>query len=323
MEYVKLGNTNMISSRIGFGTMGQGSPSWRPWVLDVQRSKPVIERAVELGVTFFDTCDFYSKGASERALGETLAANLDREDYILATKVGNQMGTTPTSSGFSKKRILAGVDASLKRLGVDYIDLYQTHVWRKDTDPNEVLDAFHEIVESGKVRYLGATDMPAWQFARLYYEARRQGLHGFRTMQHHYNLAWREHESELIPLCEAEGIGLLPYSPLARGFFSGDPRGHLRPTPRGEDDMHARKWFGRNSDERVRKSLAEVAAARGSSVPATALAWVLHKSPGVPIVGATAVDHLDAIEEALGIELETDEVARLEEHYVARLVFDH
>lgn len=323
MEYIKLGNTNLISSRIGFGAMGQGSPSWRPWVLDSAASTPVIERAVELGVTFFDTSDFYSKGESERVLAKTLAANLDREDYILATKVGNQMGKTPTASGFSRKRLLAGVDASLRRLNVDYIDLYQTHVWRKDTDPNELLDALNEVVESGKVRYVGATDMPSWQFARLFYEARRQGLHGFRTMQHHYNLVWREHESELIPLCEAEDIGLLPYSPLARGYLSGHPKGHYRGTPRGEDDTYARVWYGRESDENVRESVTEVAAARGSSVPAVALAWVLFKSPGVPLIGATAADQLDVISEAFNIALSSEEIARLEANYVARLTFDH
>jgi aryl-alcohol dehydrogenase (NADP+) len=285
---------------------------------------PVIERAVELGITFFDTSNFYSKGESERVLGAALNRLLPREDYILATKVGNPMGKTPTTGGYSRKHILAEVDDSLRRLGVDYIDLYQTHVWREDTNIEETLGALDALVESGRVRYIGATDMPVWQFAKFVYEAKRLGWHGFSTMQHHYNLVWREHESELIPMCQAEGIGLLPYSPLARGFLSGDPHGHDRDTERGRTDDHSRKWYGRDSDQRVLERLLTVASDRDVAPAAVALAWVLTKSPtGAPILGATSADQLDVVEQALALELAPEEVAVLESPYVARLRYGH
>ncbi|MFC5745747.1 aldo/keto reductase [Actinomadura rugatobispora] len=324
MDHTRLGSTNLWTSRIGFGAMGIGSPTWRSWVLDEKASIPVIERAVELGITFFDTSNFYSGGESERVLGAALGRLLPREDYILATKVGNRMGGTPTTGGYSRKHILAAVEDSLRRLGTDYIDLYQTHVWREDTRIEETLDALHTLVESGKVRYVGATDMPVWQFAKFFYEARRLGRHAFSTMQHHYNLVWREHESELIPMCRAEGIGLLPYSPLARGFLAGDPRGHDRGTERGRTDDHARKWYGRDSDQRVLERLLAVAADRAASPAAVSLAWVLAKSPsGAPLLGPTAPAHLDVIEQALTLELTPAEIARLEEPYQARLRYAH
>ncbi|MBF8187681.1 aldo/keto reductase [Nonomuraea sp. K274] len=324
MDYIPLGATNLRTSRIAFGAMGIGSPIWRSWVLDEGASVPIIERAVELGITFFDTSNFYSKGESERVLGATLKRLLPREDYILATKVGNPMGTTPTTGGYSRKHILAAVDDSLRRLDVDYIDLYQTHVWREGTNIEETLSALDALVESGKVRYVGATDMPVWQFAKFLYEARRLGRHGFATMQHHYNLVWREHESELIPMCQAEGIGLLPYSPLARGFLSGDPRGHDRDTERGRTDEYSRKWYGRASDQRVLESLRTVAAERGADPAAVSVAWVLAKSPtGAPILGPTSADQLDVVEQALSMDLTPEEIAVLESPYVARLRYGH
>jgi aryl-alcohol dehydrogenase (NADP+) len=324
MDYIRLGATNLWTSRIGFGAMGVGSPTWRSWVLDEDASIPVIERAVELGITFFDTSNFYSKGESERVLGAALNRLLPREDYILATKVGNPMGRTPTTGGYSRKHILAAVDDSLRRLGVDYIDLYQTHVWREDTNIEETLGALDALVESGKVRYIGATDMPVWQFAKFVYEAKRLGRHGFATMQHHYNLVWREHESELIPMCQAEGIGLLPYSPLARGFLSGDSQGHDRDTERGRTDDHSRKWYGRDSDQRVLERLLAVGADRDAAPAAVALAWVLSKSAtGAPLLGATSVDQLDVVEQALNLELASEEIAALESPYVARLRYGH
>jgi aryl-alcohol dehydrogenase-like predicted oxidoreductase len=324
MDDVRLGATNLWTSRIGFGAMGIGSPDWRSWVLDGHAGVPIIERAVELGIRFFDTSNFYSSGESERVLGAALKRLLPREDYILATKVGNQMGASRTAGGYSRKHILAAVDGSLHRLGTDHIDLYQTHVWREDTNVEETLSALDALVDSGKVRYLGATDMPVWQFAKFFYEARSLGWRRLETMQHHYNLVWREHESELMPMCEAEGIGLLPYSPFARGFLAGDPRGHDRATERGRSDDYSRKWYGRAGDQKVLQKLLAVAGARGARPGAVALAWVLDKSPtGVPLIGATSVSHLDVVEEALRIELLPEEIAELESPYVARLRYGH
>lgn len=324
MHYVRLGATNLTTSRIGFGAMGIGHPEWRPWVLDETQSQPLVERAVELGITFFDTSNFYSSGHSERVLGAALKRVLPREDYILATKVGNRMGERPTTLGYSRKHIIAAVEDSLRRLDVDYIDLYQTHVWRPETNIEETLKTLDWLITTGKVRYVGATDMPVWQFAKFVYEAKARGLHGFSSMQHHYNLVWREHESELIPMCQAEGIGLLPYSPLARGFLSGDPAGHDRDTERGRTDEYSRQWYGRDSDQHVLKALLKIASERDAAAAAIALAWVLAKTPGAtPLIGATSAQQLDVIEQALSTELTPDEINALEDPYVARLSYGH
>jgi aryl-alcohol dehydrogenase-like predicted oxidoreductase len=324
VDFVRLGATNLTISRLGFGTMGVGTPAWRSWVLDDSQAMPILERAIELGITFFDTSDFYSGGESEKVLGRAVKRLLPREEVVIATKVGNQMGRGPTAGGFSRKHILSAVDESLRRLDVDYIDLYQTHVWRPDTDIDEMLGAFQSLVEAGKIRYFGATDMPVWQFAKFRYAAVNRGGPAPVTMQHHYNLVWREHESELVPMCRAEGIGLLPYSPFARGFLTGGPAGHHRDTERGRTDDHARRWYGRPSDERVREALEQVASERGASAAAVALAWVLTKLPtATPLVGATAVDQLDAIDEALTLDLEPSELESLEGDYVARLSYGH
>lgn len=324
MEYVPLGTTNVSASRIGFGAMGIGSPTWRSWVADADASVSVIERAVALGINFFDTSNFYSGGASEEVLGANLNRLLAREDYILATKVGNPMGSSPTNRGYSRKHILSAIDESLRRLGVDYIDLYQTHVWRDDINIEETLEALDSVVASGKVRYIGATDMPVWQFAKFVYQARALGWRRFDTMQHHYNLVWREHESELIPMCRAEGIGLLPYSPLARGFLGGDPAGHDRASERGRTDGYARQWYGRESDHAVQQALRRVAAERGSSPAAVALAWVMAKSPtGSPLLGPTTAAHLDIVDEALATRLDEKEIDALQSDYVARLSYRH
>jgi aryl-alcohol dehydrogenase-like predicted oxidoreductase len=324
LDDIRLGSTNLWTSRIGFGAMGLGSPTWRSWVLDSDAAAPIIERAVEMGVRFFDTSNFYSGGQSEVVLGNALKELLPREDYILATKAGNPMGSSLTTRGYSRKHLFAAVDDSLRRLGVDYIDLYQTHVWQEDTNIEETASALSALVESGKVRYVGATDMPVWQFAKFIYESRNLGMQRLATMQCHYNLVWREHESELIPMCQAEGIGLLPYSPLARGFLGGDPRGHDRDSERGRTDDHSRKWFGRAGDLSVLEKVRAVAAARGATPAAVALAWVLSKAPtGVPLLGATSVEQLDVMKDALAIDLETEEIAALEEPYVARLRYSH
>jgi aryl-alcohol dehydrogenase-like predicted oxidoreductase len=323
MQQRRLGNTNLLISRVGLGAMGLGGPKWRPWVVDEARARPVLERAVEMGVTFFDTSDYYSGGESERIVGKVLRELLPREDFVIATKVGNRMGNGVNSGGYSRKHILDAVDASLARLGVEYIDLYQTHVWRDDSSVEEVISAFDYLVRSGKVRYVGATDMPVWKFAKFYYSARLAGLEPFRSMQHHYNLVWREHESELIPLCEAEGIGLLPYSPLGRGYLTSH-EGHGRETTRAETDEFSRQWYGRDSDRQVLDSLVAVARARDVPPAVVALAWVLAKAPTAsPLVGATGPDHLAVVDAALECHLEPAEIAALEEPYVARLGYGH
>lgn len=316
--------SNLQVSRIAFGAMGVGSPKWRPWVLDERHATPILERALDLGITFFDTSDYYSLGESEAVLGRVLGGLADREDVVIATKFGNQMGSAPTRGGFSRKHILAAVDESLRRLGVEYIDLYQTHIWRPETNLDELLGALCSLVEAGKIRYYGTTDIPVWQLAKMHFTALHRGWPSPTTVQHHYNLVWREHESELMPMCEAEGIGLLPYSPLARGFLSGGPTGHDRPTERGRTDEYSRGWYGRESDQAVLAAVNDVAAKRDASAAAIALAWVLTKHPtSVPIIGATSVEQLDLAEEALAITLEPDEVARLEQPYVARLRYGH
>lgn len=323
MEHVRLGRSNLMVSRIGLGAMGIGSRAWRPWVLEEREAQQLIERALQLGIDFFDTCDFYSAGESERILGRTLLRTVPREQVVIATKVGNPMGDGPNARGYSRKHIFDAVDASLKRLGTDYIDLYQTHIWRGDTYIDETISAFDDLVRAGKVRYVGATDMPAWQFAKFVYTARLTGRTSFVSMQHHYNLVWRGHERELIPLCENEGIGLLPYSPLARGFL-GVPEGHDRDTERAASDRLARDWFGRPSDRRVADTVVKVAHDRGTSPAVVALAWVLCTRPdAAPIIGPTSVGHLDIVDQALACRLEPAELAELEAPYEPRLSYSH
>lgn len=324
MEHVRLGRSSLRVSRIALGAMGFGTPDWRPWVLDEQAARPIVARALELGINLFDTSDFYSLGESERLLGRVLADFASREEVIIATKVGNPMGGYANAGGYSRKHVMQAVDASLLRLGTDYIDLYQTHIWDPTADVEELLAAFDDLVRAGKVLYVGATDMPAWQLAKAIYTARLSGRHAFVSMQHHYNLLWREDEREIIPLCQAEGLGLLPYSPIGRGFLAAGADGLDRDTARARTDEYARAWYGRPEDAQVAGTVERVAAERGASPAVVALAWALTRRPeAAPIVGATSVEHVEAAVGALDVRLEEAEMRELEAGYLPRMSAEH
>ena len=315
MEYVRLGRSSLRVSRIAFGAMGVGDPKWRSWVLTEEQARPLVRRALEGGINLFDTCDYYSGGESEIILGRLLREMSPREEVVIATKLGNPMGKGPNARGYSRKHIVEAAEASLKRLGVERIDLLQTHIWDPASDIEEMVRAFDDLVRAGKVLYVGATDMPCWQFAKSVYTARLQGMHAFVSMQSHYNLVWREDERELIPFCRSEGIGLMPYSPLARGFLGGV----ARRTERTRTDDLIGKWYGRPGDRAVAETVAEIATARGLQPAQVALAWVLGKIPtGSPIVGATRLEHVEAALAVLEFKLEPGEMTRLEAAYTLR-----
>ena len=318
MEYVNLGRTGLKVSRICLGTMTYGSPTWRDWVLDEEASRPFIRRALDMGINFFDTADMYSLGASEEVVGRALRDFAPRDDVVIATKVYNPMGPGPNDRGLSRKHIMQAIDASLRRLGTDYIDLYQTHRWDDDTPIEETMEALHDVVKAGKARYIGASSMSAWQFAKALHVAERRGWTRFVTMQNHYNLAYREEEREMMPLCHDEGIGVIPWSPLARGFLTGNRRrGGQGETTRSRSDQFAHQMYHTESDFAVVDRLAEVAQQRGVPPARVAIAWLAQR-PGVtaPIIGATSPQHLEDAVGALSITLAPEETARLEEPYV-------
>ena len=316
MEYVRLGRTNLKISRLGLGAMAFGSRRWRDWILEEGETKPVIDRALDLGINFFDTSDYYSGGESEAVLGRCLLSRVAREQVVIATKVGNPMGPSITERGYSKKHVAHAVDASLKRLGTDYIDLYQTHIWDPGTDLEEMVIAFDDLVRAGKILHAGITTMPAWQLAKCLGIARETGRRPFVSAQNHYNLVHREDEREFIPLCRSEGVALIPYSPLARGFLCGGRVEGGGPTRRARTDEFTHKWHGRRSDFRVAQRVERIAGRRGLSPAQVALAWALTR-PGVdaPIFGATRVEHVEEAVEALSMTLTSAEIRSLEAAY--------
>lgn len=324
MEYVRLGSSGLIVSRICLGMMSYGDRSWRGWMLDESAAEPIVRRAVEQGVIFFDTADVYSRGLSEQITGRLLRKLFShRESYVLATKVCSPMGDGPNERGLSRKHILAAVDASLQRLGTDYVDLYQIHRWDYDTPVEETLAALHEVVRAGKVRFIGASSMYAWQFAKAQHTAERHGWSRFISMQNHYNLLYREEEREMVPLCRDMGVGVIPWSPLARGWLTGSRGAARTPTSRATSDDVARQLYG-DSDVLVADTLVEVAGRRGLPPAQVALAWLLGK-PGVsaPIIGATRLTHMDDAVAALDVGLDEQEIARLEEPYRPRWIAGH
>ena len=326
MKQLRLGLTGLHVSRLGLGMMSyySGTPS-RPWMLDEAAAEPIVRRAVEGGITFFDTADMYSQGASEVATGRLLGKLLSREEIVVATKVYFPMTPGPNGSGLSRKHILASIDASLQRLGLDYVDLYQIHRWDPHTPIEETMGALHEVVRAGKARYIGASSMYAWQFAKAQRVAERNGGTQFVSMQNHYNLLYREEEREMIPQCVDQGIGVLPWSPLARGLLAGTrTREGARQTTRAETDSYADELYGSSEDFDVIDRLGEVAAARGVPSAQVALAWLLHK-PGVtaPIVGATKIEHLEDALAAEQLSLRAEEIEQLEEPYVPHRVLGH
>jgi 1-deoxyxylulose-5-phosphate synthase len=325
MHYVNLGRSSLKVSRLGFGAMGIGDKAWREWTLDEEESRPVLRRALDCGINLVDTCDYYSLGRSEEIVGRLLAAFVKRDEIVLATKAGNPMGRGPNARGFSRKHLVEALEASLRRLGVDYVDLYQTHIWDSHTDIEEMVDAFDGLVRSGKVLYVGITDMPLWQFSKAYYYAQHRGRARFVSVQNHYNPIWREDERELLPFCRAEGIGVIPYSPMGRGFLCGRARREgSEPTSRFRTDDFAQKIYGRPSDIAVAEAVEAVAAARGVQPAQVALAWTLAR-PGVtaPIFGATQVKHVDSAVAALNLKLEANEVAAIDAAYQPRPAAGH
>jgi 1-deoxyxylulose-5-phosphate synthase len=324
MGQIRLGSTGLHVSRVCLGMMSYGNDSDRPWALDEAAAEPIIRRAVEGGITFFDTADVYSQGASEVATGRLVGKFLSRDEAVIATKVHGQMTPGPNGRGLSRKHVLSAIDASLQRLGMDYVDLYQIHRWDKETPIEETMEALHDVVRAGKARYIGASSMYAWQFARAQHVAERNGWTPFVSMQNHYNLLYREEEREMIPLCINDGIGVIPWSPLARGLLTGTrTREGERRTTRAQTDGFQDVLYGA-ADFDVVDRLNEVAGERGLPPAQVALAWLLHK-PGVtaPIVGATRLEHLEDALAAAELALGAEEIGRLEEPYVPHPVIGH
>jgi 1-deoxyxylulose-5-phosphate synthase len=325
MDQIRLGSSGLHVSRVCLGMMSYGNDSDRPWVLDEAAAEPIVRRAVEGGVTFFDTADVYSAGASEVATGRLLPKYISRDEVVVATKVNGAMTPGPNGRGLSRKHILSGIDASLGRLGMDYVDLYQIHRWDPHTPIEETMEALHDVVRAGKARYIGASSMYAWQFAKAQHVADRNGWTRFVSMQNHLNLVYREEEREMIPLCIDQGVGVIPWSPLARGFLTGTrTRAGERRTTRAETDTFTDSLYGRDEDFDVADRLAEVARERGVPAAQLALAWLLHK-PGVtaPIVGATKLDHLEDALAAAELDVDDEDMTRLEEPYVPHPVLGH
>ena len=326
MDYTTLGKTGLKVSRLCLGCMSYGSSKWRDWVLDEEESRPFFKQALDAGINFFDTADMYSNGASEEVTGRALKKlGIRREEVVIATKVYNPTGESPNERGTSKKHVRHAIDASLRRLGLDYADLYQIHRFDATTPMEETLEALTDVINQGKALYIGASSMYAWEFARLLYLADRHGYARFVSMQNHYNLVYREEEREMNPLCREEGIGLIPWSPLARGFLAGN----RRPTDRGEttrakSDEFAHRLYYQESDFQVVDRVAQIAKKRGVNNVQVALAWILQQ-PGLtaPIIGATKAQHLDDAVKALELKLEPEELKALEEPYRPHPILGH
>src|SRR3989442_7198064 len=310
MDYVRLGSTGLKVSRICLGTMTYGTSVWRPWVLGEAESRPFLKRALDLGINFFDTADMYSRGMSEEVVGRALKEFARRDQVVIATKAFYPMGDGPNDRGLSRRHLFDAIDGSLRRLGVDYVDLYQIHRFDAETPIEETLEALHDIVKAGKARYIGASSMYAWQFAKMLYVADARGWTRFVSMQNHYNLVYREEEREMLPLCREEGIGVIPWSPLARGFLAGNRRGERRgETVRAQTDEFAHEMYYGENDFTIADRAAVIAERRGVKPTQIALAWLLGK-PGVtsPIIGASKLAHLDEAVAALEVRLEPEDI---------------
>ena len=326
MEYVNLGNTGLRVSRVCLGMMSYGKHESRPWALDEAAAEPIVRRAVEGGIIFFDTADVYNGGQSEVVTGRVLKQLFGmREEYVVATKVNGRTMPGENGRGLSRKHVLASIDASLQRLELDYVDLYQIHRWDPLTPIEETMEALHDVVRAGKARYIGASSMFAWQFAKAQHVAERNGWTRFVSMQNHYNLIYREEEREMIPQCLDQGVGVIPWSPLARGFLTGTrTREGERRTPRAQSDRFTDTLYGRPEDFDVADRVAEVARERGVPAAQLALAWLMHR-PGVtaPIVGATKLEHLEDAVAAADLDMSAEDMLRLEEPYVPHPVLGH
>lgn len=325
MQYVRLGTTGLKVSRICLGMMTYGTSQWRDWVLNEDESRPFVKAALDAGINFFDTADMYSLGVSEEVTGRALRDMAQRDRVVIATKVFNPMSDDVNDRGLSRKHIMHAIDNSLRRLGTDYVDLYQIHRWDYTTPIEETMEALHDVVKAGKARYIGASSMYAWQFAKAQHVAERNGWTRFVAMQNHYNLVYREEEREMIPHCLDQGVGLIPWSPLARGFLAGNRRrADHGETTRAKSDDFAHKMYYSDSDFTVVDRVVALAEEHGVAPAQIALAWMLHK-PGItaPIIGASKMRHFDDAIAALEISLSDEEMAMLEEPYQPHPVLGH
>lgn len=325
MEYVRLGQSGLKVSRICLGMMSYGSPQWRDWVLPEEAGREFVQRALELGINFFDTADMYSLGVSEEVTGRALRDFARRDEVVLATKVYFPIGRGPNGGGLSRKHIMEAIDNSLRRLGTDYVDLYQIHRWDYETPIEETMEALHDVVKGGKARYIGASSMFAWQFAKAQYTADLHGWTRFVAMQNHYNLVYREEEREMLPLCLDQGVGAIPWSPLARGFLTGNRRPEDRtPTTRARSDDFAHHMYYQPEDFAVVERVVALAEQHGAKPAQIALAWLLHKpAVSAPVIGATKMHHLEEAVAAAEIRLSDEEVRYLEELYRPHPVLGH
>jgi len=330
MQYARLGNTGMKVSRICLGTMTYGSPKWREWVLDEEASRPFIKRALELGINFFDTADMYSVGASEEVLGRALRDFAKRDEVVIATKVYQPMNDKPNSKGLSRKHIKQSIEDSLKRLETTYVDLYQIHRYDSETPIEETMEALHDLVRAGKVRYIGASSMFAWQFSKAQHAAKLKGLVPFVSMQNHYNLIYREEEREMNPLCADQGVGLIPWSPLARGLLSGSrTKGQSKvegETLRSKGDAFAQTLYAStvDNDFAIIDRVLEIAKKKEVSAAQISLAWLLNKPQVVaPIIGCSKMQQLEESVAALNVKLTVEEMKYLEELYKPHVISGH
>jgi aryl-alcohol dehydrogenase (NADP+) len=333
MDYIRLGKTGLKVSRLCLGCMTYGSPKWRDWILDEAASRSYFKQALDLGINFFDTADVYSLGASEEVTGRALKELAKRDQVVIATKVFSPMGKGPNDRGLSRKHIMEAIDASLKRLGTDYVDLYQIHRFDYDTPIEETIEALNDVVKAGKALYIGASSMHAWQFMKALGLQRANGFAEFVSMQPHYNLAYREEEREMLPLCLSEGIGVIPWSPLARGFLTGNRKAGDNPktqgaanaeTSRAGTDEFAHMLYYRDQDFEIVERVAAVAKKHGKPMAQIALAWVL-ANPAItaPIVGASKPGHLEDAAAALSLTLDAEDMKMLEVPYKPKRVMGH
>ena len=322
MDYVNLGKSGLKVSRIGLGMMSFGSPEWSKWVLDEDQSRPIIKHAVEQGINFFDTADAYSYGVSEQITGRALKDFCRREEIVVATKVYVPHSDKPNMGGLSRKHIMASIDFSLKNLGMDYVDLYQIHRFDYNTPIEETLEALHDLVKAGKVRYIGASSIYGWQMAKMIYTSRLNGWTEFISMQNHYNLLYREEERDMNPLCVDQNIGLIPWSPVARGMLARASR--EKDTTRSQMDSRADMWYKTEANDTIITRAIELAEKKEATLAQIALAWLLHKpNMTAPIIGATKAKYIDDAVGALAVQLSAEDIIYLEEPYEPRPIIGH